>query len=425
MKLKQASLLIVSSLLFFIAVIFYFKRTVMLGDQYGATDFFRFYQATQFYFSGQDIYSNAIVKWDLPSGTLWLTANANLNLPFFSLLLLPLHIFNYANALLVWNSLAIILMALGVYLSVRPFPQWHKYTLPILALFTLYLPNAEALAWGQITALLLVVLAGAWLLARNNKDIAAGVLIGLACALKLFCGLFLIYFLCIKKYRLFFISLLTFGVTVIIGGVVFGFHSYVSYFLDLNKVGWYASTWNVSFYGFFMRLFSNADENIPLIHLSHLASVCTQLCSVILLTCLILKWQKWGNNQFDRGFALVMTSMLLLSPLGWLYYFPLLIIPYLVLISEENDNVHLALCFLLLLSTLMGHLVKAESLSQIFLAGGLGFYVLLGLVVLLVNDFSSCEKNKKIAEKYWIIIYGLIFLPSLISLGIAYRGLSL
>ena len=55
---KHMSLLVVSAILLFIILVAYFKRTIVAGGVYGASDFFKFYESALFYFSGQNIYSN-------------------------------------------------------------------------------------------------------------------------------------------------------------------------------------------------------------------------------------------------------------------------------------------------------------------------------------------------------------------------------
>jgi alpha-1,2-mannosyltransferase len=432
------SLLVVSGILLFIILVAYFKRTIVAGGVYGASDFFKFYESALFYFSGQNIYSNDIIELRSTTAAVsstWVTANGNLNPPFFTLLLLPLHFFNYARAYQVWNMFTTAFFLLGPYLALRPFPQWHKYTLPIITLFALYLPNSANLAYGQITSILLVILTAAWLLSRKNKDISAGVCIGLACAIKLFCGLFLIYFLCLKRFRLISSSLITIFMTSVVALWVFGFQAYVAYHTMLNTINWYAASWNVSFFGFFTRLFSNVEHNVPLVIAPHLVNIFTVLCSIPLVIYLAWIWKKWGAQKFDIGFSLVLVSMLLLSPLGWTYYFPLLIIPYLVLVRDGNWGVHLGCCFLLFISTLTGNLLRTPMVKtkmQVLLLGGTGFYALLGLLLLLslvgygVGKSRSQENQESgISESLWIVIYSIIFIPSLISLGAIFRDLYL
>jgi hypothetical protein len=419
MPLKRMGLLSISAVLFIIAIIVYMERAVIAANTYGASDFFRVYQSVLFYFSGQDLYGPIIVKRGLMD---YVKVTANLNAPFLMLLVLPLHIFNYAKAFVIWNVVSVVCMVLGAILAIRIFPQWRKNTLPILVLFLVFFPNLASLIYGENSLLLFLIVTGAWVLARKNKDIPAGVLIGLACALKLFCGLFLIYFLCVKRYRLVWISVLTLMGTVLVGGCFFGLHAYSAFHSSLNSIFWYADTWNVSFYGFFMRIFSGAEQNAPLVMAPSFVPILTAICSLGLLTVLVWKWRQWGEQQFDRGFSLVIVSMLLLSPLGWIYYFPLLFIPYLVIVSEENDSVHLVVCGLLLLSTRMPHLVYSALIQtplQIFWAGGVGFYVLLGLFVLLSQTYP---KKRWLSPRWWGWIYVGIFAPALSLLLLSFVG---
>ncbi|HEV2613973.1 MAG TPA: glycosyltransferase family 87 protein [Gammaproteobacteria bacterium] len=412
MSLKRISLLSISGLVLCVMMVAYFKLAVLSGYYYGVSDFFKMYQSTLFYYSGQNIYS----------------ADNNLNTPFLLLFLLPFHVFNYAQASQVWNVILILSVLLGAYFALRPFPQWHKNTLPLMALFSIYLPNSSTLACGQITPILLVFLVFAWLLARKGNDYSAGVLIGFLCALKLFFGLFLIYFLCLKRVRLVLTALATMIMAFLISVYVFGLQSFVSYHTVLHHITWYASSWNASFYGFFTRLFSNAEGNVPVVVAPYFTTIFTVLCSVVLMVCLIGLWIKWGRQKFDNGFSLVIVSMLLLSPLGWVYYFPLLLIPYVVLVEEGNTWTHLAACFLLLMSTqTSGILVpnQINTMKQIFMWGGLGFYVLLGLLGLLCLVSYGVRRSEKyaISENLWCVIYIVIFVPSLISLGAIFRGI--
>ncbi|MDX2163908.1 MAG: glycosyltransferase family 87 protein [Gammaproteobacteria bacterium] len=360
--------------------------------------------------------------------TTWVTSDGNLNPPFFTLLLLPLHVFNYAKAYQVWNIVSAICLVSGVHVVLRRFPQWHKNTLIILALFMLYLPTSAVFAYGQVTGLLLLLLGSAWILSREQRDISAGVCIGLACAIKLFCGLFLIYFLCLNRWRLFFSALVVFFLAFLSGLMVFGLKAYLTYHTMLSSVRWYAASWNASFFGFFIRVFSGVEKNIPFVSAPYVTKISTLLCTILLVAYLIRTWRKWGEQKFDLSYSLVIVSMLLLSPLGWVYYFPLLLIPYLVLVEEGNELVHLGLCVLLFLSTLTGRLLRTTQIKthvQIFVFGGMGFYVLLSVLALLsivgYGVWHSRVKNNAISENLWMVIYTIIFIPSVISLGAIFR----
>ncbi|HEV2613976.1 MAG TPA: glycosyltransferase family 87 protein [Gammaproteobacteria bacterium] len=428
MSLKRISLFLLCFILLFVTLVVYFKRAITSGAYYGATDFYKFYESTLLYFSGQNLYSNLIIELKGPLYSEWVSANGNLNPPFFTLLLLPLHVFNYGDAYKIWSEISIACIFIGGYLALRPFPQWHKNTFPILTLFAMYVPNSVNLAYGQISTMLLVIVVLAWLSARENKDISAGLLIGFACAIKLFCGLFLIYFLCLKRYRLVAVSILVILMAALLGLLVFGIQPYFAYHGTLSQIGWYAVSANDSLYGFFYKLFSNAEKNQPFIVAPYLVNIFTVGCSVLLMGYLIRHWIKWGNQKFDIGFSLVIVSMLLLSPLGWVYYFPLLLIPYLVIVREGNTWTHLAACFVCFASMQTGDFLRPmqmKTMAQLFVLAGMGFYVLLAVLALLIIVYAGVKKSEKytLSENHWLLIYAVVFIPAVLSLGGLIRGL--
>jgi hypothetical protein len=418
-------------LLIFFTLTFYLLRVKLSGLHYGATDFFKFYQSMRFYFSGQNLYTPTIIEIHKKTSVSWITANGNLNPPFFTLFLLPLYYFNYADALKIWSIGSLVSLFLSGWLVLRPFPQWHKYTLPILTAFAIYIPNSANFAYGQISTYLLVLLAGTWLCGRNKQDICAGILIGIACAVKIFCGLFLIYFLCISRFRLLFTACLTGAAAFLSSVFIFGLDSYFQYHLVLKKIIWYSASWNASFYGFFMRLFSQTEKNKPLFAVPYLTDILTLICSAALLVYLVYSWRKLGSRYFDIGFSLTLISMLLLSPLGWMYYFGILLIPFLVLIDHSAHSRHQVMiavnvCIFLLLSTLAGDFLVTSSIqtkTQIFFNGGVSFYALIGLLMLYVIIIKeklnsgpiSLPSNSPIGKKQWIIFYLFAFIPSLMS----------
>lgn len=431
MKIKKSLFLLFWLAVIFFTLLVYVSRVNISGLHYGYTDFFKFYQSVRFYFAGQSLYDPTIMEVKYKASNLWVTANGNLNPPFLTMLLLPLYYFNYANALKIWTISSIVLMFLSAWLVLRPFPQWHRYTIPILAAFAIYMPNSANLAYGQISSYLFILLAGAWLLGRQKKDILAGILIGIACSIKIFCGLFLVYFFCIKRFRLLYSALITGAVAFLSSFFIFGLDNYLRYRVVFKSIDWYSANWNVSFYGFFVRLFSHTEKNRPLIYIPHLTLTLTILCCIILCFYLISSWKKLGSFDFDLGFSLTIIAMLLLSPLGWIYYFGLLLIPYFVLFQQSHETryrniVPLALCVVLCLSTLSGNFISTTDIKttgEVLFNGGVGFYTLIAFLIVMI--FLIKEKiratpvilpNKHvISEMHWLVIYTAVFTPSIIS----------
>ncbi len=432
MKIKNTLIVILSLCIIFFTLLVYLLRTKISGFHYGDSDFYKFYQSVRFYFSGQNLYSMTIAEYKTETTLKWVTSNGNLNPPFLTIFLLPLYYLNYANALILWTIGSLILMFSSVWLVLRPFPQWHKYTLPIMAAFTLYMPNSANIAYGQISNYLFILVAGAWIAGRQKRDILAGILIGIACAIKIFCGLFLIYFFCIKRFKLLTSALITGASAFLASLLLFGLDSYLRYRSVLKEIKWYSASWNVSFFGFFTRLFSDSEKNKPLIYIPHLTEILTILCSIALFVYLIYSWRKLGSLHFDIGFSLTLIAMLLLSPLGWIYYFGLLLIPYFVLIEQSNETryhniVPIILCIILFFSSLSGNFISTSGIKtteEVLVNGGTGFYTLIALFILSIvlikeklslSPITTLPQKHIILEPQWYIFYAVAFAPSFIS----------
>ncbi len=421
-----------------------------------STDFYKFYQSALFYFEGISIYGK-IVRPLTPAevafmhGTI-LVLSSDLNPPFFTLLLLPTAWLTYTQSFLVWSALSLIATIAGILISFKPYPAlWNNLNLRLWGLvgFLLYFPSYANLRFGQVTSFLLLLTAGAWLASRKQKNYLAGFLLGIALSIKAFYGLFLIYFAVRKQWRLLFSFCATYIACTAISIVIFGVSAYKTYYLTLTKILWYSASWNGSILGFLTRLFGGDNEgNIPIFHLPFLTHPLF-LISAGLLT-LYLIWSTWHSmrlnntlsaeaklDHFDWGFSLTIVLMILIAPLGWLYYFSLLIIPFITILrisdklSSFNMNLTL-MSLILLLSSMPGNYQRPESVIQtpmILTWASYYFYALALLFVLLAllrNQMLNPKyqpTNYSIHHKFspviQLILYLLAAIPSIITFGIA------
>lgn len=194
------------------------------------------------------------------------------------------------------------------------------------------------------------------------------------------------------------------------GLFLIGKASHWQYLKTLSTITWHSASWNASFLGFFTRVLGGS-ENTPLLNLPWLAYPLTWGLSFLVVFLLI--WVAWPRPQeptydrLDLGFSLAIVSMFLLSPLGWMYYFPLLLLPLMAgwRISQNSPRMHLArilLVFAWLLSTMPHFLIKAkemDTLTNCFVWAGSYFYALLlfggtllGLARLLPTGCLTYEK---------------------------------
>ncbi len=421
-----------------------------------STDFYKFYQSALFYFEGQNIYDKIIrpltpAEVAFMHGTI-LVLSSDLNPPFFILLLLPTAWLSYTQSSLIWSALSLIATIAGILLALKPFPAlWNSINLRLWALagFLLYFPTYANLRFGQVTSFLLLITAGAWIACHKRKDGAAGVLLGLALSIKAFYGLFFIYFLIRRQWRLLIYMCSTYIVCALGALWVFGAATYKSYYLTLTKILWYSASWNASLLGFLTRMFGGDNEgNRPIFNIPHL----TPLLFLILFGALTiyLIWTSWPRKNlmnklseqtkidlFDWGFSLTIVLMILLAPLGWVYYFPLLIIPYITILRISNNlssfNLNLTiLSLILLLSSMPGNYQRPESVIQtpmILTWASYYFYALILLFTLLVMLRNQLLNKKYTANAYsmqhkfspgvQLLLFLLAAIPSLITFGIA------
>jgi hypothetical protein len=394
-------------LLFAVAIALYYVAIVAFATPEKPGDFYKFYMSAKYYWEGKSIYA-PIPKINLEklkegvhdelkhgqspdiqygSGT----EHANLNPPFQTLLLAPVGLITYGRAFLLYSFMSIIAGLIAVILIAHETAH-GKYELWFLFLFMIiimaYYPTWENILYGQLSLILLLLIALIWIAARNGRDALAGICLGLAMSFKIFVGLFLFFFLVRRRWRLLLWFLGAFTVLSLVPVWFFGINAYKDYITTLSDITWYAASWNASFQGFFTRIFGGS-ENIPLVNVPVVAQTLTKLCSVLFL--LWLAWLAWPRAQepsldrFDLGFSLTITGMLLISPLGWMYYFPTLLIPAVVawrLAGRlEGRNRYRAMIILAwLLSTIPHDLVPAPQVDSprlCFFWAGAYFYALL------------------------------------------------
>ena len=260
--------------------------------------------------------------------------HSNLNAPLMAILLVPLTGLGMARSYLVWSFFGIVGVLVSGWLVWRALARRqrdHRELIWLWIALLAYYPTHTALLLGQVTFVTMLPVVGAWAAARRSRDGLAGVLLGLALHFKLFVALLAVFFIVRLRWR---VVLWMAGSAAAIGLLTLplvGTRSYVEYAEALQSVTWFGNTWNASYQSFFTRILGGS-ENVPAMNMPALASVLVTACSVITLAALIwltrlLSRDEASADRFDLGYGLTITSMLLISPLGWMYYFPILVLP--------------------------------------------------------------------------------------------------
>ena len=130
--------------------------------------------------------------------------------PFFALLLKPFALLHLAPATCIWGGLSI---SISLLLMAAPFAlmggKRNGYALMSVALFLSCYPVLHNFKWGQVSALMtLLILVAFWLLAKKMRA-RAGMLLGLAASIKFYPALFLAWVLLKRDWK----SVAAFGMT--------------------------------------------------------------------------------------------------------------------------------------------------------------------------------------------------------------------
>ncbi len=311
-------------------------------------DFSILYGSAQLYWEGKSLYAPVEIErfhqWDSDLGPHYPHLLPNLNPPFLTLLMLPLTGFRYSTAFWIWSLLSLLAgMAAMAHLEAetRRGPASAVRQMGFQLLLLAYYPTWINIQYGQVALFLFLPIVLAWSRLRRERWVQGGLLLGLALALKIFVGLFVLYLLLRRRLGAAVAMGSSFLVCWAASVAVFGWEALEEYRAVLTLITWSAASWNASFQGFFTRLFGGS-ENLPLVYWPELGRSLAALCSIG--WAVLLVWAGWANepagrrqpaapppSRWDLLFGLTAVSMLLLSPLGWAYYFSILLLPMVLL----------------------------------------------------------------------------------------------
>ncbi|MGQ3889741.1 glycosyltransferase family 87 protein [Legionella sp. CNM-1927-20] len=356
----------------------------------------------------------------------------NLNPPFFIEFVRPLALLNYREAVIVWSVSLFILGLIGAYfsfkLALRP-SVFQKHWFYWLIVYLAFYPTIMSANLAQIGSLLLFFIMIGYFFYLKKNDFYAGILWGIIISLKLFPALLFIFAWKERRYQVLIIMIITCLVAHLIPIFTYGSHIYHLYFSVLRRVLWYGDSWNASIYGFLFRLMTNPYSRKPSLWLVNL--------SYYLIFIWGLSWYIRKLNYLElnnhRLFCLTLVIMLFLSPLGWLYYFPLLVMPLVHLyesISQQKStnmiNRNLWIISFLFVNFPIGYLPAHQMPSFIFYKltlFSIYFYGLFIMVYLLSQpkirheapnlELNSIKKNYLQFPAMLILSFGL-FIPLLV-----------
>jgi hypothetical protein len=252
-------------------------------------------------------------------------------IPFF----LPLAPLPYAMAFLVWDLVQLGCLWLIVDLTARALGRRPSLPLSLaiaLALVALW-PIRESFVEGQLNIPVAAGIVGCWYALRVGRPGLAGVALALAVALKPLAGLFVLWALWRRQWRLLFAAgatLALFGVVGIALSGVQGTIDYVTLAYPMHAELWPGYQDNASPQGFFTRLFGPSEWRprppYPMAGVSKALTLASWAVAVGLLFWR-LGWREPDRERLNREFAGLGATMLLVTPIIWPHYYAVLIGP--------------------------------------------------------------------------------------------------
>lgn len=309
----------------------YLAHLAAIHRGYSETDYNKFYASAQFALEGGSIYHPATAARFVPNGPAeeGEILGPNLNPPFQTLLFLPLARLALPDFFLAWSLLSLALGVAGALLLARtavpPGPERRAAEAGALLLLLCSYPTWLGVELGQLSLLLLALLAAAWAAQRAGREGLAGTILGVALSIKLFAGLFLLMLLVQRRWRALLCALAGLLACNALAAAVLGASDYARYVEVLGAVTWLDRSWNASVTGFLERIIG-ATAEAPLVRAPGLCRAAVAAASLGLLASWI--WLAWRRPDRDLLFAATVPLMLLLSPLGWAYYFPVLLVAF-------------------------------------------------------------------------------------------------
>ncbi len=258
---------------------------------------------------------------------------------FIGLLFIPLSYLSYPQAQWVWFVLSHLFLAAGIFLWLQGLPKTLRPMagLIILAGLSIFFPLTRTLTAGQLNLFILFLIITGWASQKKGNSVLTGITLGIATLIKLFPGLFLIYYLLRKQYKVFFSGLATLLSITVLLTAFFGLQPMIDYAQMVKEMSYGKSVWaesaevfhvspaNQSFHALVAHLFTPNKETLPLMDSPELAKELSLLFTLIMIS--ILGWiaYRLGKRhlpaqQEDILYGWVLLTALMVPSLFWDHY---------------------------------------------------------------------------------------------------------
>jgi glycosyl transferase family 87 len=265
--------------------------------------------------------------------------------PFFLLCFEPLAHMAPRTAYWIWFGLnvAALVTALLLILGRREFGTDRRMAWVIAAFALMYPPLADHFAYAQAQIVMLLMLILMMRCLETRRDGVAGLILAMAAALRVFPSLFVIYFAVLRRWRALMYTLLGLViigiVTVFLTGpaIVEGFVA-----ATISRAGENATSrpYDVSLSAFITRLFwyTFGYTLSPAVNLVRLAVVGCAEAAVLILALRATTRAHFNQDRDGRAYMIWVVTAVVLSPVAWIHYMVLLVLPFIKVASVANQG---------------------------------------------------------------------------------------
>ena len=261
--------------------------------------------------------------------------------PLLSLLLVPLTLFKYPTALILWNLLNLLFFGLAVYFTLRILAgrPLHLVTALTLLLFFGSMPSYETFSLGQVNFLVYALCLLAFALEERGHGKWSAFSLAFASVLKITPAVLLLYFLFFAKKKRYIFYFFGFAAGLLfLSGLCIGLPSLYNYFTYIfpKLAGSYLLDNNKALISLFSRVFLDNPMVTPLViskTAANMAAVLIASC-LITATCVLLRQAKKVLSYESRvlAFSATLVFTLLLQTLLEIHHLIFAFLPLLALV---------------------------------------------------------------------------------------------
>ena len=236
--------------------------------------------------------------------------------PFAGLVMSPMAFLPFAAVLVVATVATLVTTALltwwlaGPLIKRKGWTVWFAVAIAF-CLAVLFEPVRETITFGQVNTLLLALVAADLLIGLPRGRAWAGVGIGLAAAIKLTPGVFVVYLLLTRRWR---------AAGTAIGTAAAATLAAAALFPDQSREFWTSALWDTSRVGV-LYYFSNQSERgfLARLPIDQVASKVWIVC--VLATVAFWAWRvRRAPHDLMGGLALTGVLGCLISPVTWIHH---------------------------------------------------------------------------------------------------------